>query len=370
MKITCDRQVLVEAVINVQKAVSTKSCLTALEGILVTAKENQINLCGYDLELGITTQIPASVEQEGKLVLNAKIFSDIIRKSPSDTVSITSDDRFVATIKSGPAVFSIVGISPEDYPEMPKLSDAEKMTVDCNLLKGMIKQTLFATSETDAKPINTGTLFEASETELKLISVDGYRLAMRKEPILGDKKINFVVPGKALGEILKLLPDSSDVKVDISIGKKHIIFNIGNYCVISRLLEGEFLDYKSAIPSTYTTEITVNVKKMIESIERVSLVVTDRLRSPIRCLFADNTAKVSCITTIGKANDETEVKTQGEPLEIGFNNKYLIDALKNAESDEVKIQINGPLSPMKIVPLTGDAFIFLVLPVRLKANEE
>ncbi len=370
MKITCQRQILVEAVLNVQKAVSSKSCLTALEGILIKTKELSISLCGYDLELGITTEIPAVVDEPGQIVISAKILADIIRKAPAETITITTDERLVATITSAPAEFSIVGISAEDYPNMPKLTDAEKMAIDCQTLKGMIRQTLFATSETDVKPINTGTLFEANENELKLVSVDGYRLAMRKEPIIGEKKMHFVVPGKALNEILKLLPDAEDTKIEISIGKKHIIFYVENYCVISRLLEGEFLDYKAAIPAEHTTEITVNTKKLIESIDRVSLVVTDRLKSPIRCLFADDTAKISCITTVGKANDEISVATQGNPVEIGFNNKYLIDALKNTECDEVKIQINGALSPMKIVPLEGDSFVFLVLPVRLKASDD
>ena len=370
MKITCQRQILVEAVLNVQKAVSTKSCLTALEGILIRTKEMAISLCGYDLELGISTEIPAVVDQPGQIVINAKILADIIRKAPAETITITTDERLIATITSAPAEFSIVGISAEDYPGLPKLSDAEKMTIDCLTLKGMIRQTLFATSETDVKPINTGTLFEVSENELKLVSVDGYRLAMRKEPVVGEKKMNFVVPGKALSEILKLLPDGEDTKIEISIGRKHIIFYVENYCVVSRLLEGDFLDYKAAIPAEHTSEITVNTKKLIECIDRVSLVVTDRLKSPIRCLFADDSAKVSCITTVGKANDEIPVTTSGKPIEIGFNNKYLIDALKNTECDEVKIQINGALSPMKIVPLEGDSFVFLVLPVRLKASDD
>ena len=370
MKITCLRQTLVDAVLNVQKAVSAKSCLTALEGVLIKTKENSISLCGYDLELGITTEIPATIDVPGEIVINAKLLADIIRKAPAETVSINVDEKLIATITSAPAEFSLVGISPEDYPEMPRLSDAEHMSIDCLTLKGMIRQTLFATSETDVKPINTGTLFEVSENELKLVSVDGYRLALRKEPVQSNKKMKFVVPGKTLSEILKLLPDAEDTKIEISIGKKHIIFYIENYCVISRLLEGDFLDYNAAIPASHATEILVNTKNMIESIDRVSLVVTDRLKSPIRCLFADNYAKISCITTIGKANDELLVNMQGDSLEIGFNNKYLIDALKNTECDEVKIQLNGSLSPMKIVPITGDSFVFLVLPVRLKASEE
>ena len=370
MKITCLRQLLVETVLNVQKAVSTKSCIPALEGVLIKTKENAVSLCGYDLELGVTTEIPATVDEPGQVVINAKLFADIIRKAPAETVTISVDQNLIATITSSTAEFSLVGISPEDYPEMPKLSDAESLTIDCLTLKGMIRQTLFATSETDVKPINTGTLFEVDEKELKLVSVDGYRLALRKEPIDLDKKLKFVVPGKTLGEILKLLPETEDTNIEISIGRKHIIFYIGNYCVISRLLEGEFLDYRTAIPATHATEVIVNTKTLIESIDRVSLVVTDRLKSPIRCLFADNSAKISCITTVGKANDELMVNMQGEPLEIGFNNKYLIDALKNSECDEVRIQFNGALSPMKIMPMNGDSFVFLVLPVRLKAADE
>lgn len=370
MKLSCLRQTLVDAVLNVQKAVSSKSCLTALEGVLLKTNQNLLALCGYDLELGITTEIPATIETPGQIVINAKLLSDIIRKAPDETITISVDENLIVTISSPPAVFSLVGISPSDYPAMPKLSDAETMSIDCLSLKGMIRQTLFATSENDVKPINTGTLFDISENVLKLVSVDGYRLALRKEPLISDKNLKFVVPGKTLNEILKLIPDVDDKKIDLSIGKKHIIFYINNYCVISRLLEGDFLDYKAAIPNSHSTEIIINTKNFIESIDRVSLVVTDRLRSPIRCLFMDNFAKISCITTIGKANDELPTNMHGDALEIGFNNKYLIDALKNTECDEVKIQLNGALSPMKIVPLDGDSFVFLVLPVRLKASEE
>lgn len=370
MKITCLKQKLVEAVLTVQKAVSTKSCLTALEGILIKTKENTISLCGYDLELGITTEIPASIDSPGAIVINAKLFAEIIRKAPQETVCINVDEKMIVTISSDRAEFSLVGIAAEDFPEMPKLTDVESIFLDCSTLKGMIRQTLFATSENDVKPINTGTLFETDEKEIKLVSVDGYRLAMRKEALIGNKKMKFVIPGKTLNEILKMLPEEQDKKIEILIGKKHIIFYIEEYCVVSRLLEGEFLDYKSAIPSNSSAEIIVNTKKFIESIERVSLVVTDRLKSPIRCLFENNCAKFSCLTTVGKATDEIPISLQGETLEIGFNNKYLTDALKNTECDEVKIQLNGSLSPMKIVPISGDAFVFLVLPVRLKASED
>ena len=167
MKITCLRQTLVEAVMNVQRAVSTKSCLTVLEGILIATEQNAISLCGYDLELGITTKIPATVEESGKIVINAKLLAEIIRKAPAETVTISVDQKLIATIVSGPAKFSLVGISWEDFPEIPELPDKESLSIDSEILKGMIRQTLFATSESDVKPINTGTLFEVSEEELK-----------------------------------------------------------------------------------------------------------------------------------------------------------------------------------------------------------
>ncbi|MDQ5983098.1 MAG: Beta sliding clamp [Eubacteriales bacterium SKADARSKE-1] len=367
MKITCNSQKLVEAVSNVQRAVSSKSCLTVLEGIFIKAEENQIILCGYDLEIGITTKIDANVKASGAIVLSAKIFSDIIRRMPSDEISISVDEKLVTTIKSGASEFSIVGIPPEDYPERPLINSFSDFTINSMTLKSMIRQTIFAVATTDEKPINTGTLFDVSENEINLVSVDGYRLAKRSEKISYNEKIGFVVPGKTLSEILKLLPDE-EKEVNISVGKKHITFQIDNYSIISRLLEGDFLDYNSAIPSTKTTELVLNTKDFIESVERVSLVITDRLKSPIRCIFSNGQTKISCITPLGKANDEFQAEIEGDSVEIGFNNKYLLDALKNVDSDKVKIQMNGPLSPLKILPIEGNSFVFLVLPVRLKSQ--
>lgn len=369
MKITCNTQNLLEAVLNVQHAVSNKSCLTALEGILMRTEQNKITLCGYDLELGITTQIEANVEEEGGIVLGAKIISDIIRRAPDDKITISTDDKLIATISSGNSKFSIIGIPKEDYPELPKIDSHSQIKLSSNTLKSMIRQTIFAVADTDEKPINTGTLFDIKDGEINLVSVDGYRLAKRTEKIAEqDCKIKFVVPGKTLSEILKLIPDSDD-EIKISVGKKHIIFSNDNYCIISRLLEGDFLDYNSAIPTEKTTELIINTKDFIESVERASLVITDRLKSPIRCIFSENQAKISCITALGRANDEFSVTTTGKDLEIGFNNKYLLDALKNSDTDQIKVHVNGPLSPFKILPTDGESFVFLVLPVRLKAGE-
>jgi DNA polymerase III subunit beta len=365
MKFTCNRQQLNEAVLNIQRAVSTKSSVPALEGILLKAEDHEITLCGYDLELGMTTKIEAGVEEKGSVILSARLFGDIVRRLPADLVYLSSDIKNMTVIKSGPADFSIVGIPAEEYPELPVITGETSIRIANNILKSMIRQTIFAVAESDAKPIHTGTLFELGKNRIKLVSVDGYRLAIREETAQCQEEMTFVVPGKTLTEVMKLLSDGEE-ELEILVGRRHIIFNIGKYCVISRLLEGEFLDYKAAIPDTSSTEIIVPTRAFIDSVERVSLLITDRLKSPLRCLFEDNKIKVSCSTSIGRANDQLDAKISGNNVEMGFNNRYLLDALRNTEGDEVKIQLNGALSPMKVLPREGDSFLFLVLPVRLK----
>ncbi len=367
MKITCDRQQLLDIVLNVQKAVSLKSTIPAIEGILFEANEKQLKMVGYNLELGITTVLDVTVLKEGSIILNAKLFSEIIRKMPDKIVTISTDDNYMTNIVSGLSEFSILGINAEDFPELPSISDSSNISITGQTLKNMITQTLFAVSENDSKPIHTGSLFDISDSKISIVSVDGYRLAMKTEHIKTTETFKFVVPGKTLGELSKLIPEK-DTDIKIIIGRRHIIFEIENYSVISRLLEGEFLDYKSAIPLSKETQITVNKREFINSIDRLSLLITDRVKSPIKCVFSDNQIKMSCSTFIGKASDEINSVIDGKAVEIGFNNKYLLDALKNSDCDEVLIQLNGALSPMKILPIEGESFLFLVLPVRLKSE--
>ena len=367
MKFTVNKKDIAEAVSNIQRAVSTKTSIPALEGILLTAQDTTLELCAYDMELGITTVIPAQVSEPGKSVLSAKIFSDIVRRSPAETLTIAVDEKNMATLESGYSRFTIIGIPAAEFPELPRLSDATQITLPANLLKSLIRQTLFAVAESDAKPIHQGSLFNLEQGMLDVVSVDGYRLAVRSEPVDYPDELSFVVPGKTLGEILKLLKDTDD-PVELAAGRRHILFTIDNYTVISSLLEGEFLNYKAAIPPESQTEVILKTREAIDSVERVSLLITDRLKSPVRCLFADNEVKLNCTTSMGRASDQIDVEMTGQSVEIGFNNRYLLEALRNTECDEVKVQLGGPLSPMKVVPKEGNSFLFLVLPVRLKSE--
>lgn len=367
MKFTVNKSDITEAVSNIQRAVSTKTSIPALEGILLSATETGLELCAYDLELGITTVIPAFVMEPGKAVLSAKLFSDIVRRTPAETVTVSVDEKNMATLESGYSRFSIIGIPAEEFPELPKLSDSTQISLPGALLKSMIRQTLFAIAESDAKPIHQGSLFSLENGILDVVSVDGYRLAVRREPVDFSEDLSFVVPGKTLSELLKLIKDSEE-PVEISAGRRHILFKIDNYTVISSLLEGEFLNYKAAIPPESQTEVVLKTREAIDSVERVSLLITDRLKSPIRCLFDNNEVKLNCTTSMGRASDQLDVEMTGQSVEIGFNNRYLLAALRNTECDEVKVQLGGPLSPMKVVPKEGDSFLFLVLPVRLKSE--
>ena len=367
MKFTVNKSDITEAVGNIQRAVSTKTSIPAREGILLGAGEEGLELCAYDLELGITTVIPAFVVEPGRAVLSAKLFSDIVRRTPAETITITVDEKNMATLESGYSRFSIIGIPAEEFPELPKLTDSTQFSMAGSVLKSMIRQTLFAIAESDAKPIHQGSLFNLENGMMDVVSVDGYRLAVRREPVEFSDSLDFVVPGKTLSEILKLIKETDD-PVEISAGRRHILFKIDNYTVISSLLEGEFLNYKAAIPPESQTEVVLKTREAIDSVERVSLLITDRLKSPVRCLFNENEIKLNCTTSMGRASDQIDVEMTGQSVEIGFNNRYLLEALRNTECDEVKVQLGGPLSPMKVVPKEGDSFLFLVLPVRLKSE--
>lgn len=365
MQITVNSGDITEAVLNIQRAVSGKTSVPALEGILLTAEEEKLELCAYDLELGMSTVIPAKIKEPGKAVLSARLFSDIVRKTPADTISISVDEKNMATIESGVSQFSIIGIPAEEFPELPKVDDGRNISLASNVLKSMIRQTVFAVAESDAKPIHQGSLFSMDAGLLDVVAVDGYRLAKRTEAIEFKEKLSFVVPGKTLNEVLRLLKDSEE-NINLYAGKRHIMFKIDNYTVISSLLEGEFLNYKATIPTDRKTSIVMRSREAIESVERVSLLINDRIKSPIRCVFSNNEVKLMCTTSMGRASDHISISMDGEELEMGFNNRYLLDALRNTECDEIQVGLSGSLNPMTIGPKEGESFLFLVLPVRLK----
>lgn len=366
MKFTCNTQLLNQNINNVLLGVAPRSTLLALEGILVRAQNGSISMVGYNLDMGITAELEAKVEEPGEIIIPAKVFSDIVRRLDSDELTLTADERSLVEITAGVSQFTILGMSSEEYPELPTVGEAPGFVMPMEKLASMIDMTRYAIATTDTKPVQTGCLFELEDGCLTVVAVDGFRLALRREPVEHTEKLRFIVPGKTLGELLKLMTGEGNVSVEVS--QKHILFDMGACTLIARLLEGEFLDYEAAIPRESSTTVVVNTRALANSIERTSLLISDRLKSPLRVSFTESVIKMSSSTSIGKAYDECCCSTTGNSLEMGFNNRFLLDALRNTDCDMVRLALSGPLSPMKVLPLEGESFLFLVLPMRLRTE--
>ena len=370
MKFSCEKALLQAAISTTSRAVSPKSSIPALEGILLEAGSD-LRLTGYNLETGIRTIVPADIREEGTLVLGARLFGEIVRKLPDDIVTFQSEN-YMVNIKCGISEFNILGTDPEEFPELPTVEYQNSLILPQSRLKAMISQTLFAVSDNESRPIHTGSLFEVDSEGLTIVSVDGYRLALRHESI--DKKegaetFSFVVPGAALSEVEKICSDV-DEPASVTQGARHVMFKVGDTMLVSRRLEGEFLAYRQAIPRNNTIHVEGDTRALLSSIDRVSLIISDKLKSPLRCVFDSNLLKISTKTAIGDAYDECPLSGDGGGLEIGFNNKYLMDALKAAPADKVRLELTTGVSPCVILPTEGEEnFLYMVLPVRLKAGE-
>ena len=371
MQFSCEKSTLLEAITTASRAVSSKSSIALLEGLLLSAEaDGRLTLCGYNLSMGIRASFDAMVTEPGSAVLNARLLGDIIRKLPDDTVFLETGDNLLTTIRCGKAVFNLVASDAAEFPQLPEVeTGTAPVSLPQQMLKSMIAQTIFAVSDNETKPVLTGCLFELEHQQLNVVAVDGYRLSVRREKLdtPDERSARFVVPGAALREVERIVGETDD-PVDIYPDARHILFRVGDTVLITRLLEGEFLNYRAAIPTDAAAVITADVRQLITSIERVSLLVSQKLKNPVRMEFDGDLLKLSCITAIGKSYDEYQYSGAVEHLEIGFNNRYLLDALRACPSDSVRISLKGSLNPIVFTPEEGDAFTYLVLPVRLKAE--
>ena len=369
MKFSCEKALLQAAISTTSRAVSPKSSIPALEGILLEAGSD-LRLTGYNLETGIQATVPAEIQEPGSLVLSARLFGEIIRKMPDDVVVFTAN-HYMVNIKCGLSEFNILGTDPEEFPELPAVYQQNPFTMEQSVLRSMIAQTLFAVSDNESRPIHTGALFEITDQGLTMVAVDGFRLAIRREPLekIDGGAFSFVAPGSALGEVKNICSDVEDLAA-VTLGKSHILFEVGDTELICRRLEGEFLDYKNAIPRKNPISVIADTKALIESIDRVSVVISEKQKSPVRCLFDHDKVLLSAKTGNGEAKDICRLSGDGGGLEIGFNNRYLMEALRYAPADTVKIELNTGVSPAIIVPTEGEEnFLYMVLPVRLKSAE-
>ena len=367
MKIICSKSNLLKSVSISLKAVPSKTTMPILECILIDATTNQIKFTTNDMELGIETIVEGTIEEKGMVALNAKIFYEIIRRLPDNDVTIKTDEKFAATITCEKAKFNIPGKSGEDFAYLPMIERDEPLTISQYTLKNMIYQTIFSIAVNDNNKLMTGELFEIKDNCLKIVSLDGHRIAIRKMPLkkdYSDRKV--VVPGKTLNEISKILSGEMDDVVSIFFTNNHILFEFDQTMVVSRLIEGEYFRINQMLSSDYETKVTINKKEFLDCIERATILIRENDKKPLILNVGDNTMELKLNSSFGSMNAELMIHKTGKDIMIGFNPKFLIDALRVIDDEEINIYMMNPKSPCFIKDEDA-TYIYLILPVNFNA---
>lgn len=370
MRILCQQEALSEAVAIVSRAVSARSNLPVLEGIYIKATDDgKIILTGNDMEIGIEAIAEAEVMQPGEVVINAKMLSGIIRSLAPGTVSIETNEKNQTLIKSGGAKFEIAGISADEFPDLPIVDAEYSISIPSNILKGMIAKTGFAVAVSDNNPILTGCLLEIEHSGLTMVALDGYRLAMCKMAMENDfEEKSMIIPQKSLAELARIISDTEE-EVRITATSRNAIFMFDNFKMVTRLIEGNYINYHNVIPKDYAIEFDCSTEQMLESIQRVSLIIlNDVVKSPVRFNIGDGNINISCSTSAGNVDDNIPVDIMDKALEIGFYNRYLLEAFRVIDSENIRVKLNTPTSPMVVTPTDSDDFLYLILPLRLHAE--
>ena len=367
MRFTCEKSMLVTGLNIAGRTVAQKSSLSVIEGILCKAGDG-LCLTGYNMETAISYLIEAEVSDIGECVLPAKLFGDIIRRLPEGPVTVVVDDNYKVSIRAGYASFTISAEAADDYPELPDVNTGRAIRIPQNAMKDLLSGTIFAVSENQSRPIHTGVKFEVENDRVSAIAVDGFRLARRtyhaEDPI--NRELSFVVPAGGLKEVEKIMQDTEE-DVAFTLGNKHILFQMGGATLVCRLLEGDFLDWRRVVPTNCPVKLVANVGDLSSSVDRVGLIVSEKYKSPVRCIFSDQVIQMRTNTTIGAAEDRCSVAGDGKELEIGFNVRYLADALRVVPSEEVTLELTNGLSPIVLTPVDDKHdYAYMILPVRIK----
>jgi len=365
MKFIVLKQNLMEAINVVQKAVMAKATLPILEGIYIEAGD-KVKLIGNCFDLGIEYTLDADVQKEGSVVIEARMFGEIIRKLPDAPVYIEVLEGYKVRIECLNSYFEIRGMDGDSYPMPPESSSEFTLSLPQSVLKEMIRQTIFAVGNDENRKIMTGVLLEAVQGELKMAALDGFRMAVCSSIIKEDVNFKVVIPGKNMQEILRVLETSEDA-VTISMDGNLVSFELKNCRIVSKVLEGEFMNYNSYIPTQFETVITVNTRELEESMERASLITSEDKRYPVRINLSYDKMVISSTTEKGLSKEEIQIENSGNTMQIGFNPRYFLDALKVINDQKIKISFTSPVGPCVITPIEHDRFLFLILPVRLKS---
>lgn len=363
MRFSCDTNDLNASLSVVSRALATRSPKPILEGILFESCEEGLRLTCTDLALGIRTVIPASFEEEGRVVLPGKLLCEVVRKLPGGQVLFTVNDRLQATIRCASSRTSLTGLDPVEYPELPPVS-GQKFSMPQGTLKDMIGRTIFAIAVDESRPILTGCLLEISKDQMRVVALDGFRLAMRSESVEGpERDVSAVVGGKVLGDIAKILSDTDD-PVSLCFSRSHVQMNVGNTHIVARLLEGEFIRYRQILPQEWLTRVTVRRDDLSSAIDRASLIAREGKSNLVRFKIDGETMEIASNSETGDTQETLCVMTEGKDLTIAFNVRYITDVLKALADDEVVMRFNSNVSPCVLCPPEGETYLYLVLPVR------
>ncbi len=370
MKLVCEKDKILRAINSVTKAVASKTTMPILEGILIQTNDNQVKLTTYDLEIGIEYIIECDVKEQGATVVNAIMFSEIIRKLPDTDIKIEINEKNLLVIECEGSLYKLATMNPDEFPELPQINIENSIEIEQNSLKDMIRKTIFAVSTEENRPIFTGCLFQINNNKLNVVAVDGFRLAW-KSKFLQNKINDFtaVIPGRTLNEINKIILDSFDT-VKIGVAKNQALFEMENCKVVTRLLDGEFLNYSSVIPENWETRIRVNKDIIQNCFERISLISSSSIEKekkyPVKVFVEIGKVTISCTNQTGDAKEEIYVESEGKNLEAGFNPKYFLDALRAIDDEEVFIDFGTSISPCVIRPVDEGDYTYMILPIRLK----
>jgi len=367
MKFSCEKAILQTAIQDASRAVSAHATMEILKGLLFEAEDGHLSITGNNMQIGIQCSVEADIETAGKAVIDARIVGDIVRKLPDDIIKVSINENMIVNITCAMSEFNITALPAESFPSLPHVEADKSIALPQKLLRTMLSRTLFAVSENENKMIITGALFELEKNALTIVTLDGYRLALCREPVeTGENNsFSFVTPGGALREVERMLEDTEDKQVSINLGSRHILFSADGKILIARLLEGEFFNYKKAIPAVRGHQYEMDTKTFLSGVERVSLLIDEKQKNPLRVRFGEEKVSLHCLTPLGRATDQFSCKGADE-MEIGFNHRFLSDALKAVPDKEIRFESDGPFSPSLLLPLEGDSYLFMVVPVRLK----
>lgn len=363
MKLVCSKANLLNGVQIVSKAVSNKTTMSILECVMVDATKGSITLTANDMDLGIETIIQGDILEKGSIALDAKIFLEIVRKLPDSDITIETDSSFKTTITCEKSKFNIIGKSGEDFSYLPIVEKNDSVIISQFTLKEVVRQTIFSISDNDNNKLMTGELFEINNDELKVVSLDGHRISIRKIQLKNSyspKKV--IVPGKTLNEVSKILPGGADNDVLISFTDKHIVFEFGNTTVVSRLIEGEYFKIDQMLSSDYETKVKINKKEFLNCIDRATLLVKEGDKKPIIINIVDGSMELKINSILGSMNEDIDIEKQGKDIMIGFNPKFLIDALRVIDDEEVELYMVNPKAPC-FIKNQEESYIYLILPV-------